>query len=642
MCGGQEFFIANGNSIGTLERVPQHISYTCRAPVVIAQEMQASPRTSPCFTQRMQKQSWRLGISPSTPIGKLGTTIGAAYHWANEGMADRNKAILGSFTAVATASGKYWAVGGDFNRRIRQSCSEFHASRRRTGGCEFCDDYDDGFYIYPRDAGDVGELNIAMGRLEEDDQRLPEIILWTSADLGLVASQESPTVGAEAAWRRRLPTRQTETEGSASPPTFGSPRTLRWKAGGQSWASTCDDSAPRRRAPSGRELNEDAAPRITPKGAFEARGRFRAAAGLGGPTGARARGDAGSPRSSARGERVQRRGKWRAVAGSAGGLMTGPAEGLQAMRGEAERADGHEYAAGHSDLVKRLERVARRAVLWGGRAARTWQRGIVAGSRCAPSCLEMAIAPALGELEAPPSSATTSLQWPRAASAILRGSPARCAARAFEAHLGAPVSRGAGGGAVALASAAAPGKNIAATARTAARTAEWAAREKLRRGRPAPRCCATTSPFMARAIAWQEALADTPLAERLRGACRARAMGAAKCKAPWLRARRPAAALIAAAKAMDWMTKAARTVAVGDAAYDFPYTRSATTPAKPSWGFGTERRPIVDPISKSDLPGPDTYCRGLTSRASTGPSASCTPRRPLRVHPLFKAPGVWS
>jgi len=76
--------------------------------------------------------------------------------------------------------------------------------------------------------------------------------------------------------------------------------------------------------------------------------------------------------------------------------------------------------------------------------------------------------------------------------------------------------------------------------------------------------------------------------------------------------------------------------------YDEAPGRSATTPAKPSWGFGTERRPIVDPISKSDLPGPDTYCRGLTSRASTGPSASCTPRRPLRVHPLFKAPGVWS
>lgn len=76
--------------------------------------------------------------------------------------------------------------------------------------------------------------------------------------------------------------------------------------------------------------------------------------------------------------------------------------------------------------------------------------------------------------------------------------------------------------------------------------------------------------------------------------------------------------------------------------YDDTLGRCAIMPAKPSWGFGTERRPTVDPISKSDLPGPDTYCRGATSRTATGPSAFCTPRRPLKVHPLFKTPGAWS
>jgi len=57
---------------------------------------------------------------------------------------------------------------------------------------------------------------------------------------------------------------------------------------------------------------------------------------------------------------------------------------------------------------------------------------------------------------------------------------------------------------------------------------------------------------------------------------------------------------------------------------------------KPSWGFGSAPRPVVKPsiIVGSSGPGPGDY-GASKSLASPPRSAICTPRRPLRVHPLF-------
>jgi Ca2+-binding EF-hand superfamily protein len=74
---------------------------------------------------------------------------------------------------------------------------------------------------------------------------------------------------------------------------------------------------------------------------------------------------------------------------------------------------------------------------------------------------------------------------------------------------------------------------------------------------------------------------------------------------------------------------------------DYHDTRawSLIAPAKPSYGFGSERRAAQEPVVKTDLPGPDTYTRGagFAGRSTRGPAANCTPRRQLKVHPLFKA-----
>merc|ERR1719401_1988317 len=63
-----------------------------------------------------------------------------------------------------------------------------------------------------------------------------------------------------------------------------------------------------------------------------------------------------------------------------------------------------------------------------------------------------------------------------------------------------------------------------------------------------------------------------------------------------------------------------------------------TAPSKPSWAFGTERR------AASDVTATDSYGRGVPGPGQYTPasprreiSAICTPRRPLRVHPLVKS-----
>ncbi|CAK0865267.1 unnamed protein product, partial [Prorocentrum cordatum] len=163
---GQGLFTINANSIGALERTMRSIRYTHKDPIIMAQELQANEHSISCFTQRMQKDGWRLGIAPSVrtarggrgagvllatvrpnnmsyargldtwdispreskgrlaigwvrargkDLGKEGLTIGTAYLWVSEGMTDRNRAILRNFTTAAAAAGKYWILGGDFN-----------------------------------------------------------------------------------------------------------------------------------------------------------------------------------------------------------------------------------------------------------------------------------------------------------------------------------------------------------------------------------------------------------------------------------------------------------------------------------------------------------------------------------------------
>eukprot|EP00927_Polykrikos_kofoidii_P012175 TRINITY_DN15237_c0_g1_i1.p1 TRINITY_DN15237_c0_g1~~TRINITY_DN15237_c0_g1_i1.p1 ORF type:complete len:767 (+),score=120.86 TRINITY_DN15237_c0_g1_i1:158-2302(+) len=54
--------------------------------------------------------------------------------------------------------------------------------------------------------------------------------------------------------------------------------------------------------------------------------------------------------------------------------------------------------------------------------------------------------------------------------------------------------------------------------------------------------------------------------------------------------------------------------------------------SKPTWVFGTERRKATEVIAKNATPGPGQY----GSPKQRTHSAICTPRRPLRVHPLFR------
>lgn len=57
--------------------------------------------------------------------------------------------------------------------------------------------------------------------------------------------------------------------------------------------------------------------------------------------------------------------------------------------------------------------------------------------------------------------------------------------------------------------------------------------------------------------------------------------------------------------------------------------------SKPSWGFGSARRPANEThVKKRDEPGPGTYHPRLKSNNNF--AVACAPRRPLRVHPLFR------
>mmetsp|Transcript_7709 Transcript_7709/g.16945 ORF Transcript_7709/g.16945 Transcript_7709/m.16945 type:complete len:721 (-) Transcript_7709:15-2177(-) len=70
--------------------------------------------------------------------------------------------------------------------------------------------------------------------------------------------------------------------------------------------------------------------------------------------------------------------------------------------------------------------------------------------------------------------------------------------------------------------------------------------------------------------------------------------------------------------------------------YDDRQGIDALAPGKPSCIFGTERRRVVEVSEKLPVghsPGPGSYaCRSATA----APSYSCSPRRPLKIHPLFR------
>jgi len=67
--------------------------------------------------------------------------------------------------------------------------------------------------------------------------------------------------------------------------------------------------------------------------------------------------------------------------------------------------------------------------------------------------------------------------------------------------------------------------------------------------------------------------------------------------------------------------------------YDDRMGLTATLPSKPSWAFGTERRRVVEAVlPESKQPGPGHYSPGRQRNATV----TCTPRRPLRVHPLLR------
>lgn len=60
--------------------------------------------------------------------------------------------------------------------------------------------------------------------------------------------------------------------------------------------------------------------------------------------------------------------------------------------------------------------------------------------------------------------------------------------------------------------------------------------------------------------------------------------------------------------------------------------------SKPAWGFGSSPR-MADPGLGGTGPGPGSYGMQIFlegRHARSGPAATCSPRRPIRVHPLFR------
>ncbi|CAK0818215.1 unnamed protein product [Prorocentrum cordatum] len=245
------------------------------------------------------------------------------------------------------------------------------------------------------------------------------------------------------------------------------------------WADSYDDSEPWRQPPSDDEWREHADPRITPRDVIEARGRFRTKTGLGEadwhPRLWRHGGFQEAARVAGVLSAVERGAPWpttpatilfyltpkaaggfrnlglipelarewetirmpyarrweaanqRAYDWARGGRSSERAAWLQALYGEAARAEGHEYAVTYFDLVKCFEwvthhKVSEASQRWGFNPVimrtllkiygmvrcivldgcytedRAWQRGIVAGSRYAPFCFKMVIILELDEL----------------------------------------------------------------------------------------------------------------------------------------------------------------------------------------------------------------------------------------------------
>ncbi|CAK0810705.1 unnamed protein product [Prorocentrum cordatum] len=477
-----------------------------------------------------------------------------------------------------------------------------------------------------------------------------------------------------------------------------------WETAWAAWAGFYDDSAPWCRPPSDDEWGEYAAPRITPRGVIEARGRFRAKTGLGEadwhPRLWRHGGFQGAARVASVLGAVERGAPWptteatmlfyltpRAAGGFRNlGLMPELARAwetirvpcarrweaanqraydwarrgrsseraawLQALYGEAARAEGHEYAMTYFGLVKCFEWVThlimhtvlkiygmvRRIVLDGCYAeGRAWQRGIVAGSRYAPLCLKMVVILNLGELVHQFPQADTRLFLDDLAKAthgisefVHHFHPQLVAAvvHMFEVKLDMAVSKGAEGKTVTLTSSTALGKRISAHARhlgarvvkhekhlgvtggaahklirqasvpallygsSIVGTADSKLKE-LRRNvatamerntegkstaltllsdRIDPGILANSGPTIAWATAWQEALDDAGLADRLHSAWRTWVMKIYKCKAPWLTVRGPAGAFVATVKRLGWVTQAAHSVTIDGTVFDLRFT----------------------------------------------------------------------
>lgn len=66
----------------------------------------------------------------------------------------------------------------------------------------------------------------------------------------------------------------------------------------------------------------------------------------------------------------------------------------------------------------------------------------------------------------------------------------------------------------------------------------------------------------------------------------------------------------------------------------FSYSTAFVSLNKPSWVFGSARREANEVPVQDGSPGPGTY----TLHQREGPSAFCTPRRKLKVHPLLACP----
>jgi Ca2+-binding EF-hand superfamily protein len=59
---------------------------------------------------------------------------------------------------------------------------------------------------------------------------------------------------------------------------------------------------------------------------------------------------------------------------------------------------------------------------------------------------------------------------------------------------------------------------------------------------------------------------------------------------------------------------------------------TAVSPSHPNWGFGTEKRKAANVKAEDTGPGPADYF----PRRRKGLAVGCTPRRPLKLHPLFR------